>query len=71
MILVALDDAGPLAANWLRASVDTIAERQLRNGGKMPAASPRKIHPRHQHSPRARRLAFEWLCRADATAADR
>ncbi len=32
VILAALDDAGPLAANWLRASVDAIAERQLQKG---------------------------------------
>jgi hypothetical protein len=37
-ILAALDDANPLAANWLRGSIDTIAERQLRQGGKLPSA---------------------------------
>ena len=36
-ILTALDGAGPLAANWLRAAVDTIAERQLESSGELPA----------------------------------
>ncbi|HEY1600606.1 MAG TPA: hypothetical protein VGG64_13445, partial [Pirellulales bacterium] len=70
-ILAALDDAGPLAANWLRASVDAIAERQLRNGGKLPTAALEKFATDTKHSNRARRLAFEWLCRADPTANDR
>ena len=70
-ILAALDDAGPLAANWLRASVDTIAERQLRGGGKLPAAALEKFAVDTKHSNRARRLAFEWLVRADPTATDR
>ncbi|HVU87470.1 MAG TPA: hypothetical protein VHD36_09110 [Pirellulales bacterium] len=70
-ILWALDDANPLAANWLRASVDAIAERQLRNGGKLPKNDLEVFTLDTKHSPRARRLAFDWLCRADTTAADR
>src|SRR5258708_39714579 len=37
-IRVALDGAGPLAENWIRAAVDTNAERQLRADGKLPAS---------------------------------
>jgi hypothetical protein len=70
-ILAALDDAGPLAANWLRASFDAIAERQIRQGCKLPAAALEKFAVDTSHTNRARRLAFDWLCRADATAADR
>jgi len=70
-ILAGLDDANPLAANWLRASVDSIAERELRKGAKLPAADLEKFTLDTSHAPRARRLAFEWLCRADKTAADR
>lgn len=70
-ILAGLDDANPLAANWLRASVDAIAERELRKGAKLPAADLEKFTLDTSHAPRARRLAFEWLCRADKTAADR
>jgi hypothetical protein len=70
-ILAALDDANPLAANWLRASIDAIAERQLRRGGKLPATELEKFALDTSHSNRGRRLAFEWLCRVDGTAADR
>src|SRR5579872_5289348 len=42
-ILAALDDANPLAANWLRASIDAIAERKLRQGGNLPAAELEKF----------------------------
>ena len=44
-ILTALDKAGPLAANWMRSSFDTIAERQLRSGGKLPATASRSSLP--------------------------
>jgi len=70
-ILVAFDDAGPLAANWLRAAVDAIAERQLREGEPLPAAELEAFIRDTEHAPRARRLAFEWLAKFDATAPDR
>src|ERR1700680_1645971 len=34
VILAAIDGSGPLAANWLRAAVDTVAERQIERDGK-------------------------------------
>jgi len=71
VILVAFDDAGPLAANWLRAAVDAIAERQLRAGDTLPQTELEAFVRGTEHAPRARRLAFEWLARGDATAPDR
>ena len=70
-ILAALDDAGPLGANWLRTSFDAIAERQLRDGGTLPAATLEKFAVDTRHAARARRLAYEWLCRVDPAATDR
>jgi hypothetical protein len=70
-ILLGLNDASPLAANWLRASIDAIAERQLRTGGKLPKGDLETFALNTKNAPRARRLAFEWLCRADTTATDR
>ena len=35
-ILAAMDGANDLSANWLRAAIDAIAERQQRSGGKLP-----------------------------------
>src|SRR5262249_48465983 len=70
-ILAAMDGADPLAANWIRAAVDAIAERQVRRGGQLPTGGVEKFLAARQHNPRARRLAFEWIARVDATAPDR
>lgn len=70
-ILTAMDDAGPLAANWLRTAVDAIAERELRQQGELPVDELERFVLDTRHDPRPRRLAFEWLARADATAPDR
>lgn len=70
-ILAGLDDAGPLAANYLRGVIETIAQQELSQGGKLPAAEIEKFIRDTRHSPRARRLAYELLTRVDATAADR
>ena len=70
-VLAALDGAGPLAANWLRAAVDTISQRELVGSGKLPSAMLERFVFDTRHDPRARRLAFQWLTRSDDTAADR
>lgn len=70
-ILAALDQANPLAANWIRAAVDTIAERDLKEQGILPKAELESFVMDDSHAPRARRLAFEWLARVDETAPDR
>lgn len=70
-ILVAIDGAGPLAANWLRSAVDTIAERQLHNNGDLPRQALEKYILDRSHDPRGRRLAYEWLLQVDPGCADR
>lgn len=70
-ILAAMDGAGPLAINWLRAAVDAIAERQMHEKGKLPLAGLEKFLAEKQHDARARRLAYEWIARADPTAPER
>jgi len=61
-ILTAMDGANPLAANWLRAAVDTIAAREK----KLPIDALQKFLADQSHTPRARRLAFELIRAADA-----
>lgn len=68
VILAALDQANPLAADWLRTAVDAIAERTLQQGGKLPTAELEQFVRQRGHDPRARRLAYEWLVRVDAAA---
>jgi hypothetical protein len=70
-ILAALDEAGPLAANWIRCAADAIAEREMRRGDGLPLADLEQFVLDRRHAPRARRLAYEWLVRADPSAADR
>lgn len=70
-ILKAIDDGKPLAANWIRAAVDQIAERSLREGRPLPAKELENIVFDAGYSPRARRLAYEWLSKVDDGAEDR
>jgi hypothetical protein len=70
-LLLAMDDADPRTANWLRAAVDAIAERAIAAERPLPAAELERFVLDRGHVGPVRRLAFEWLCRVDATAADR
>lgn len=70
-LLAAMNDDNPLACNWIRAAVDTIAERTLRQGDPLPAAELTNYLQDPSHSPRSRRLAFEWITRVDPSARDR
>jgi outer membrane protein assembly factor BamB len=70
-ILSAMDGANPLAVNWIRAAVDAIAEGELRRGGNLPGAQLEEFILELRHDPRARRLAYEWLCRQDPSSPDR
>ena len=69
-ILAALDGASPLASNWIRSAIDTIADRAIK-AGQLDAAPLEKFALDRQHSPRARRLAFELLAKVDTTAPQR
>ncbi len=70
-VLAALDGANPLAANWLRSAAETIADRHQSRGKKLPAVALEKFVLDVRHEPRVRRLAFELLVKADATASNR
>ena len=70
-LIKAIDGKKPLAANWIRAAVDQIAERSIANGRKLPNAAIEKLIFDKTVSPRARRLAYEWLVRTDETATER
>jgi len=70
-ILAAFDEANPLAVNYLRSAVETISQRELDKGVKLPVADLEKFIGDTNHDPRARRLAYELLAGVDPTAADR
>ena len=70
-VLAALDRAGPLAANWIRSAADAIAARSLPRGSPELNKSLEIFVLDTAHSPRARRMAYEWLVRFDPPIADR
>ncbi len=70
-ILSGMDGASPLAANWIRAAVDAIAQRQMQQQKQLPIAALEKFLAQKQHDQRARRLAYEWIARDDPSAPDR
>ena len=70
-ILKGLNDADPIASNWLRSAVDAIAERTQAEGNKLPAEKLENFVLQTQNTGSARRLAYEWLSRIDPAAPDR
>lgn len=71
LLLGGIDGANPLAANWICTAVDSVAGRALEQGQPLPAPRLEAFLHETQHVPRARRLAYEWLVRADASAEKR
>jgi hypothetical protein len=70
-IIGALDDADPIATNWLRTAVEAIADRELAAKRPLPAQKLEAFVKDTRHSGPARRLAYECLVRVDPKAPDR
>ena len=70
-ILAGFENASPLAANYLRNAVETVADRHLAAGKSLPNKQLEVFVQKRSNDPRARRLAFEVLAKVDATATDR
>jgi len=66
-ILRGMRGANPLAANWLRSAVDTIAGRA---GTDLPVAELGDFLLDTRQNPRARRLSFELIAKADPALAE-
>lgn len=66
-LLVALDGANPLAANWICTAIDAVVEKKT----ALPAKELEQFLLDRSHNPKARRLAYELLASADPTAGDR
>lgn len=69
--LQAFDDASPLAANWIRSAVETIAERDLAAGKTLDPAMFEAFVKDTRRAGIARRLAYEYLVRIDPGASKR
>jgi hypothetical protein len=70
-ILAALDDASPIATNWLRGAFDAIAERELRAHRPLPVNQMEDFLKDTHHAGKARRLAFDWLTQLDLKTPER
>ena len=69
-LLRGMDQANPLAANWLRGAFESIADRNRENGA-LPQQELEAFALDRSHAADARQLAFDWLVKVDSTAADR
>lgn len=69
-ILQAMDNAGPLAANWLRGAVGVIADRAIAEGKPLPVAALGEFLLDTRHAARGRRLAFDLIVRVNAATAE-
>jgi hypothetical protein len=68
-VLAAIDNAGPLAANWIAAAAETIVDQTRATQDNLPVSELKRFILETEHAPRARRLAFEWLKSADESTA--
>ena len=70
MFLKAIDGKNPLANNYFCSLVDAVAERALERKEKLPLDELESFLRNQKNDPRARRLAYELIVRADPKAAD-
>jgi hypothetical protein len=70
-ILTSMDEADVVAANWLRTAADAVADAALRDKKPLPLKELEAFVNDVKHASSARRLAYELIVRADATAPGR
>ncbi len=70
-LLAAFDDASPLAANYLRGSVEGLVDRQIAAKAALPSGDLEAFVLDLKRDPRGRRLAYETLRRVDPAAEGR
>ena len=70
-VLKAMEEAGDLGLNWLRAAADTIIDRELAARRPLPLIELGEFLLDARHHPRARRYAYELVVRLTPEAAAR
>jgi hypothetical protein len=70
-VLAGMDGADLLVSNWIRSAVEAIADRELKAGGTLPLKALEEFLHDTNHSPHARRVAFELIVRVDPDAKTR
>jgi hypothetical protein len=69
-ILAAMNDATPLARNWLRGAFESVAGKVLA-AKKLPTKELVAFFETKTNDPQPRRLAFEWIAKADPKYAEK
>lgn len=70
-ILAAMNDADPLARNWLRGAFETVAAQAVKSPAGFPKPQLVAFFNDHQNNPAIRRLAFEWIAKVDPAFAEK
>lgn len=70
-ILAGMDENNRLAVNWVRAAVESIAQKHVDRGESLPIADLKGFIADTTQSPKARRTAFEMIRSVDEQAANR
>ncbi|MEX2581501.1 MAG: hypothetical protein WD342_20765 [Verrucomicrobiales bacterium] len=68
-ILQSMENAGPLAGNWMRSAAETVFEREFDAGGELPAEGIERFLLDRENDPEARRLAFDFYAKIGPEAA--
>jgi len=71
LLLAGMDQASPLARNWIRAAVDEVVDHAERGKKPLPSVALESFLADTSHDPQARRLAFDLLVQQDKTVGDR
>src|SRR5580692_7340960 len=69
--LTAMDDAKPVASNWLRLAAQAIVEKEREAKRALPALKLEAFLKDSKHAPISRRLAYEFLVEAAPKASAR
>lgn len=67
--LGAMENAGPLARNWMRTAVETVFDRELAAGTDLPTTAIESFVLDRNNEPNARRLAFDLFTKVSPDAA--
>ncbi len=70
-ILKHMNDANPMAANYLRSAVETISDKTLGAGGSLPIADIGNFLLDRTNAPKSRDLAFALIERVSASTAEK
>lgn len=69
--LTAMNDAKPVAANWLRLAAQAIVEKELQAKRPLPVDKLQAFVENYKQAPISRRAAYEFLVQADPKAPER